>query len=153
MFIGTYSVTTTLVSAFTQVKEKGMSLLSIVPGPPGSSTSRFGNLKQASSRPPGGFFDAKTSSETLRKRNGSFPSVKSDSPASPRSPREAQPPVSGISNKHLQGLPGAFLASRGLFWRQTIFRNVAKTQRFVDDDVVYWYSFSKHYTKRAFTQP
>ena len=23
----------------------------------------------------------------------------------------------------------------------------------VDDDVVYWYSFSNHYTKRAFTQP
>ena len=22
-----------------------------------------------------------------------------------------------------------------------------------DDDVVYWYSFSNHYTKRAFTQP
>ena len=130
--------------------------------PPGSSTPRFGNLKQASSRPPGGFFGAKTSSETLPKRNGSFPSVKSDSatpPGSPResqtsifkasrppggfldaktssetlrkrngsfpsvksdsatplgSPREAQPPVSGISNKHLQGLPGAFLAPKRL---------------------------------------
>ena len=32
LFIGTYSVTTTLVSAFTQVKEKGTSLLSIFPG-------------------------------------------------------------------------------------------------------------------------
>ena len=32
MFIGTYSVTTTLMSVFTQVKEKGTSLLSIVPG-------------------------------------------------------------------------------------------------------------------------
>ena len=120
---------------------------------------------------------SKTSSETLRKRNGSFPSVKSDSPNSPGSPREAQTPVFGISNKRLQGLPGAFLtpkrppkrcenatvrsqvsnlifpppreapgklnppfresqtsifkASRGLFWRQNVFRNVAKTQRFV----------------------
>ena len=137
----------------------------------------FGDLKQTSSRPPGGFSDAKTSSETLRKRNGSFPSVKSDSPNSPGSPREPQTPVLGISNKRLQGLPGAFLtpkrppkrcenatirsqvsnlippppreapgklnppfresqasifkASRGLFWRQNVFRNVAKTQRFV----------------------
>ena len=32
MFIGTYSVTTTLVSAFTHVKEKRMWLLSNVPG-------------------------------------------------------------------------------------------------------------------------
>ena len=56
--------------------------ISHLPGkPPGSSTPRFGNLKQASSRPPGGFFDAKASSETLRKRNGSFPSVKSDFPS------------------------------------------------------------------------
>ena len=38
--------------------------------------------------------------------------VKSDSPTSPGSPREAQPPVSGISNKHLQGLPGAFLTPK-----------------------------------------
>ena len=59
-----------------------------------------------------GLFDAKTSSETLRKRNGSFPSVKSDSPTSPGSPREAQPPISGISNRHLQGLPGAFLTPK-----------------------------------------
>ena len=72
----------------------------------------FRNFKQAASRPPGGFFGAKTSSETLRKRNGSFPSVKSDFPTPPGSPREAQPPGSGISNKHLQGLPGAFLAPK-----------------------------------------
>ena len=56
--------------------------------------------------------DAKTSSETLRKRNGSFPSVESDFPTSPRSPRKAQPPVSGISNRHLQGPPGAFLTPK-----------------------------------------
>ena len=50
----------------------------------GNEPLRFRNvsedLKQASSRPLGGFFDAKTSSETLRNRNGSFPSVKSDFP-------------------------------------------------------------------------
>ena len=54
-----------------------------------------------------GFFDAKTSSETLRKRNGSFPSVKSDSPIV-EGPREAQPPVSGMS-KH------SSWKARGLF--------------------------------------
>ena len=48
----------------------------------------------------------------MRKRNGSFPSVKSDSATPLGSPREAQPPVSGISNKHLQGLPGAFLTPK-----------------------------------------
>ena len=77
-----------------------------------SANSRFGDLKQTSSRPPGGFSDAKTSSETLRKRNGSFPSVKSDSPNSPGSPREAQTPVLGTSNKHLQGLSRAFLTPK-----------------------------------------
>ena len=30
---------------------------------------------------------------------------------------------------------------------------VALADDTLDDDVVYWYSFSNHYTKRAFTQP
>ena len=37
---------------------------------------------------------------------------KSDFPTSPGSPRKAQPPVSGISNRHLQSLPGAFLTPK-----------------------------------------
>ena len=41
-------------------------------------------------------------------------SVKSGFPTSLGSPREAQLPVSGISNKHLQGLPGAFLTPKRL---------------------------------------
>ena len=37
-----------------------------------------------------------------------------DSPTPPGSPREAQPPVSGISNTHLQGLPEAFSTPKRL---------------------------------------
>ena len=87
----------------------------LIPPPPREASGKlslpFWESKTSifkASRGPGGFFDAETSSETLRKRNGSLPSVKSDSPTSPGSPREAQSPVSGSSNKHLQGLPGAF---------------------------------------------
>ena len=44
--------------------------------------------------------------------------------------------VEEIDTKELFGVQGAGTSST-----------------YSDDDVVYWYSFSNHYTKRAFTQP
>jgi len=74
--------------------------------------------------PAGDCPDAKAPPETLRKRNGSFPSVKSDFPT-PQGPREAQTPVSGMSKAgrlkppfrgcqkiRFQALPEAFLTPK-----------------------------------------
>src|SRR6056300_1237072 len=68
--------------------------------------------KESFSSPPGGFPDANTPSETLRKRNGSFPSVKSDSPTPQRAPGRLNPPLQGCQKNRFQALPGAFLTPK-----------------------------------------
>src|SRR6056300_1652773 len=70
--------------------------------------------KESFSSPPGSFPDAKTPSETLRKRNGSFPSVKSDSPTPQKAPGRLQPPFRGCQKNRFQALPGAFLTPKRL---------------------------------------
>src|SRR6056300_1317778 len=87
--------------------------------------------KETFSSPPGGFPDAKTPSETLRKRNGSFPSVKSDSPTPQRAPGGSnprfgnvkrivfkpgrlKPPFRECQKNRFQALPGAFLTPKRL---------------------------------------
>src|SRR6056300_809475 len=70
--------------------------------------------KESFSSPPGGFPDAKTPSETLRKRNGSFPSVESDFPTPRKAPGRLNPPFRGCQKNRFQALPGAFLTPKRL---------------------------------------
>ena len=85
---------------------------------------RFGNLKQASSRPPGGFLTPKRPPK--RCENATVRSQVSN--LIPPPPREAP---GRLNPPFRESQTGIFKASRGLFGRQNVLRNVAKTQRFV----------------------